>query len=208
MRQHAALIRQQLAAQRAHRLARSNIFLVSRMSLSQKSFAYLFHPHVTRPKRGKKNLHPVNRPEKIHRRRPSPRQPRTNPLKLRRKLFRRLRVGLNSPQRHTVGSRNTNRRRPPHHHGLNHHGHIFIRGRKHVTLIQRQLRLINKPNTFRRPSKRRNHTSLVYLLRSHECSVARVSVCVAAVRLGKSQKTIRHFKPELRVYLRHFEVKC
>ena len=101
----------------------------------------------------KQLLHPVDRPEQIHRRRPRPRQPRANPLKLRRKLLRRRRFRLQSPQRHAIRRRNPNRRRTAHHHGHNHVRHLFISRGKHIALFERKLRLINKADAFRRPGK-------------------------------------------------------
>ena len=148
MRQHAAFIRQQRSAKRAHRFARRNVFVVHRVRLGQDLFLDSDERVAVRDRCRKQALHAVDGPEQIH---------CTNPLELRLKLSRRLRLGLQRAKSHAVGSGNANRRRTPHDHGDNHIRHLFVIRGKHIGLLKGELRLVNKSDAFGGPIQCGNH---------------------------------------------------
>jgi len=100
--QHAAFIRQQRSAKRAHRLASRNVFVVHGMGFGQNSFFDLGNRR-RRSEPREEPLHPVDGPKQVHRRRPRPGEPRANPLKLRRKLRDSSRFGLLCAKRDAIG---------------------------------------------------------------------------------------------------------
>ncbi len=161
VRQDPRVLRHDVGAEPAHRPAALDVFVVNRVGLPLERRLELLDRLAGLDAGGEGPLHPRDRPEQIHGRRPRRRHQIAQLVELDGELFRALRLALRMPERDAHRRRDANRRRAANHHRLDRARDFGGGLAVNVDFLARQLALIDHHDRVGLPFNRRQHQTII-----------------------------------------------